>query len=285
MWSSGTSDRSGVCYTGIQKGSFSPDNKNTPAGRLWQKRKEEYLAATKCNFLLLCVSRLSLEKDIHELIQSLPLLKGCCLWLVGDGPARPELEDLARTLYVAVKFWGYQKGYALHSVYPIADCFVLPSLTETFGQTVNEALASQCRVALPSVPVFVEAYHDIMPKDAFWNPTDRISMVCAIQKQLKRHAEGDSVGVPDLSKLKTWEEACESLLAEYKKADFDKLRFMKRTIVLLPLWWIMVLISSVSILCFGRIRQSVGGSIRYFFKNAINEIKVEIKTMRNKVCA
>mmetsp|Transcript_15422 Transcript_15422/g.18781 ORF Transcript_15422/g.18781 Transcript_15422/m.18781 type:complete len:98 (+) Transcript_15422:826-1119(+) len=95
------------------------------------------------------------------------LLKGCALWLVGDGPHREELELLVQGLNAPVQFLGYQTGDALHATYAIADCFVCPSLTETFGQTVNEALASQIRVALPSVPVFIEAYSHAIPKDAF----------------------------------------------------------------------------------------------------------------------
>jgi glycosyltransferase involved in cell wall biosynthesis len=283
MWSTGKKDRSGVCYTGIQKGAFSPENKNTPEGKIWEQRKIEYLAETKSESLILCVSRLSLEKEIHELIKGVAAMKGCCLWLIGDGPARPELEDLAKALNAPVKFWGYQKGDALHSVYTVADVFALPSLTETFGQTVNEALASQCRVALPSVPVFLEAYSDILPEDAFWQPLNRQSMIQSLQAQLERHKAGNPVGVPDLSKLKSWDEACESLLEEYKKAENDKLRFMKRTIVLLPFWWMTVIFSSIAILIFAKLRQAVGGSIRYFLRNIANQIKVEIKTIRNKV--
>jgi len=115
MWSTGKKERSGICYTGIQKGAFSPENKNTPEGKIWQKRKDGYLAEIKSEFLILCVSRLSLEKEIHELIKGVAAMKGCCLWLVGDGPARPELEDLARSLNTPVEFWGYQKGLSLHS--------------------------------------------------------------------------------------------------------------------------------------------------------------------------
>ena len=88
----------------------------------------------------------------------LPKLPDCALWLVGDGPFRPELERIARDLGASVQFLGYQSGPALHSVYAVADLFVCPSLTETFGQTVNEALASQVRVALPNVAVFAEAH-------------------------------------------------------------------------------------------------------------------------------
>lgn len=87
----------------------------------------------------------------------------------------------------------------------VADMFVCPSLTETFGQTVNEALASRVRVALPNVPVFDEAYGDVIPRDAFWTPLDRADMARAIARQLERHAANDSMGLPNQDKLKSWE--------------------------------------------------------------------------------
>lgn len=40
-------------------------------------------------YLLVCVGRLSPEKGVDELIKTLPMLKDCALWLVGDGPFRP----------------------------------------------------------------------------------------------------------------------------------------------------------------------------------------------------
>ncbi len=119
-------------------------------------------------FYCQCVGRLSPEKSVDELIKALKGLNDCALWLVGDGPQRPELESLASDLDVPVQFLGYQSGDALHAVYSVADLFVCPSLTETFGQTVNEALACQVGVALPYVPVFVEAYGDALPRNAFW---------------------------------------------------------------------------------------------------------------------
>ena len=211
-------DRCGVCATGISLGSFHPDRRLTEDGQLWEKRKASYLQETDRQFLLLCVGRLSPEKGVEDLIHAMKELKSCALWLVGDGPSRSALESLANELQVPVKFWGYQSGNALHSVYTVADLFVCPSLTETFGQTVNEALASEVRVAIPNVSVFTEAYSKYLPPDAFWTARDSASMVLSIQQQLYRHENKDSYGVPDRSKLITWEDAASMLEDEYQLA-------------------------------------------------------------------
>lgn len=67
--------------------------------------------------------------------------------VVGDGPA---LETLRRK-YPGVLFLGALSGEALASAYRAADCFVFPSLTDTFGLVVIEALA--CGTPVAAFPV------------------------------------------------------------------------------------------------------------------------------------
>jgi len=57
---------------------------------------------------------------------------------VGDGPERAKLEK-AHPDYI---FAGMQQGEALARHYASADLFVFPSVTETFGNVVTEAMAS-----------------------------------------------------------------------------------------------------------------------------------------------
>ncbi len=63
--------------------------------------------------------------------------------VVGDGPARAELEER----YPDVHFTGVKFGEELANAYAQADVFVFPSLTDTFGNTILEALASGVPVA------------------------------------------------------------------------------------------------------------------------------------------
>ena len=117
-----------------KKNEFSADSLNTECGKQWLARKAKYLESTQRKYLLICVGRLSPEKGVDELIRVMPMLNECALWLVGDGPFRCEFERLTRDLNVPVDFLGYQRGQDLHSAYAVADLFVCPSLTETFGQ-------------------------------------------------------------------------------------------------------------------------------------------------------
>ena len=66
------------------------------------------------------------------------------LAIVGDGPARAELESAAPD---DVRFLGELRGERLARVYASADIFCFPSTTDTFGQVILEAAAS----GLPTV--------------------------------------------------------------------------------------------------------------------------------------
>ena len=100
------------------------------------------LGADEDTPLLLMVSRLVKEKDLADLIGIDRVLKRrglkYRLALVGDGPFRAELE---RGLPDA-HFAGQQVGVELARWYASADVFVFPSTTETFGNVVQEAMAS-----------------------------------------------------------------------------------------------------------------------------------------------
>jgi glycosyltransferase involved in cell wall biosynthesis len=90
--------------------------------------------------VLLYVGRLAPEKRIDLLANTLPALPNTRLVLVGDGPARPALEQ--RLSGLPAHFTGYLRGDELATAYASADLFVFPSDTETFGQVIQEAMAS-----------------------------------------------------------------------------------------------------------------------------------------------
>ena len=96
---------------------------------------------------MLYVGRLAREKNLELLFEMAsrcfavdPSLR---LWLVGDGPYRAECAAVARRLGIGdrVRFVGFVPRSEVDRYYAAADLFVFPSITETQGLVVQEAMA------------------------------------------------------------------------------------------------------------------------------------------------
>lgn len=92
------------------------------------------------DMILLYVGRLASEKQIDHIRPVLERVPGARLAIVGDGPARAELE--AYFAGTPTTFMGYLTGDELWSAYASADIFVFPSAMETFGLVLIEAMAA-----------------------------------------------------------------------------------------------------------------------------------------------
>jgi glycosyltransferase involved in cell wall biosynthesis len=91
------------------------------------------------------VGRVAVEKNIEAFLAlDLPGTKV----VVGDGPQRDELS----AKYPEVVFRGARFGEELAAHYAGADVFVFPSLTDTFGLVILEAMASGTPVAAYPAP-------------------------------------------------------------------------------------------------------------------------------------
>ncbi|WP_248924943.1 glycosyltransferase family 4 protein [Paenibacillus hamazuiensis] len=92
---------------------------------------------------LITVCRLVPAKGLDILLQACAELKqrghSFVLHLIGDGPIRQELEDMAMDLNIYEEIIFY--GYMLHpeDFMPFFDVFVLPSRAEAFGSVFAEA--------------------------------------------------------------------------------------------------------------------------------------------------
>jgi glycosyltransferase involved in cell wall biosynthesis len=94
--------------------------------------------------IFLYVGRIAPEKNIEAFLDlDLPGTK----YVVGDGPLLPEL----RRRYADARFFGCQTGEKLSWFYANADAMVFPSVTDTFGNVILEALA--CGVPVAAFPV------------------------------------------------------------------------------------------------------------------------------------
>lgn len=105
--------------------------------------------------MLLFVSRLAREKNVDLLLDALRASPvPARLIIAGDGPERAALEARAVEYRIAdrVRFLGPVPRGRLPDLYASADAFVFPSVTETQGLVLVEALAAGTLVIAADAP-------------------------------------------------------------------------------------------------------------------------------------
>lgn len=123
-------------------------NLAVPNVHLWQrgvdtelfnplKRNRDFRNKFPNKYIVGFVGRLANEKRVSDLVE-ISKRKDIQLVVVGDGPARPELELLMPNAY----FTGMLKGESLAEKIASFDCFIHTGPNETFCQAVQESLSS-----------------------------------------------------------------------------------------------------------------------------------------------
>ena len=114
---------------------------------------------------VLFAGRLAGIKGVHLLIEAFKRVlaehRKARLYIVGDGPYRGQLEELASALHVGkeISFEGFiPETTEVYRYYKSADVLVLPSLMENFSITLLEAMGSR----LPVIASDVEGNSEII---------------------------------------------------------------------------------------------------------------------------
>ncbi len=119
---------------GVDTALFSPQRRDPLLRQHW--------GLTARGLAVLYVGRLAAEKNLELLIAAFEAIRrtrpDARLILVGDGPVAAR----ARARHPHFVHCGMREGETLATHYASADLFLFPSLTETFGNVVLEAMAS-----------------------------------------------------------------------------------------------------------------------------------------------
>ena len=100
-----------------------------------------------------------LVRAMHLLVKQFPDLR---LKIVGDGPLRRQLQDLAAGLNLAnnIEFMGAVPHSDVPQVLQSAGIFVMPSIREGFGLVAVEAMGCGCAVVASDLPAVRDTVKD-----------------------------------------------------------------------------------------------------------------------------
>lgn len=201
----------GVFGRGVDSVLFDPKKRNRSV------LKEFGLSEDKLT--LVYVGRLAEEKSLPELIEVFNFLSERSelqLLIVGDGPSRKDLEEMLEKSDGAFAFAGIKKGEELAALYASSDIFVFPSRTETFGQVVQEAMAS----GLPVVGYDSPGVKDLVEdgRTGYLAKKDGMTLQEGVEKLVNSESLRKEFGenARKTSETKTWSNILDGLINEYK---------------------------------------------------------------------
>ncbi|MEA2119721.1 glycosyltransferase family 1 protein [Halovibrio sp. HP20-50] len=123
-----------VMSRGLDGERFSPAHRDSSLRQSWGVSEHQPVA--------LYVGRLAAEKNLTLLQESFLAMRevrpDIAQVIVGDGPARAQLQKALPDVH----FTGFVGQESLARHYASADLFIFPSLSETWGNVVAEAMAS-----------------------------------------------------------------------------------------------------------------------------------------------
>lgn len=174
--------------------------------------------------ILISVGRLAPEKNWETLLRAFakvyPEHQDLRLVLIGDGPAKENLQSLAAELGIAerITFTGSLPFDEVPAYLKAADVFSFASITETQGLVTMEAMAA----GLPVVSVDGSGTHDIVEhgKQGFLVENDADALAKGIQDLLADPRQMKRFSNNALKKAKTFDvnQLSKQVVAVYEQA-------------------------------------------------------------------
>lgn len=146
------------------------------------------------------VASLKPRKGLHLLLEACALLKeqGCddyTLWVVGDGPQRQELEVFCQQhgLTECVQWIGPVEYDLVGAYFYRADVFILPTLEDTWGVVVSEAMILGKAILCSQ---FAGASELVMDgKNGYvFDPNDKYAVASAMRRFIEDRELSDRMG-------------------------------------------------------------------------------------------
>ena len=202
----------GIWSRGIDVGRFSPSFRSAAL------RRE--LGADDDTFVVTYIGRIALEKGLDTLVRAMHLAQARAggrrlrFAIAGDGP---WLETCRAEAPEGTAFTGMISGDRLSAMYASADLFVFPSVTDTFGNVLLEAMASGLPVLGADAPPTRELLGDgrgaIFPGG---DPDALASAILELAADPPRRARQTGAGL-SFAANQSWDMIFDDLILDYQR--------------------------------------------------------------------
>lgn len=164
------------------------------------------------------VGRLATEKNVEQMACLKGL--GAQIVIVGDGPTRPDVEA---ALPGDTVFLGQLGGKDLARAYASFDLFVHTGAQETFGQTLQEAMATGLAVVAPAAggPLDIVGHGTT---GLLYDPADDESLRSSVAQLLDNQDQRLEMGRRGRAavELRSWSALGAELVDHYRAASIDE---------------------------------------------------------------
>lgn len=195
---------------------------------------EEYLNKVKLDkeqnkkdkIIIMWAGRMIYRKGLQLLLEVIPKVrtnKKFELWLVGDGAQREELQNIVEKEKINDKviFKGKNDYLKMQKIYRKADIFIFPSIRETTGTVLFEAMSNNMPIISfkqngaknlikEGTGILIELDNLEQIKNDLKEAIETLVDDDETRKQMGKNAR------KEIEENYTWEKKCEKILKEYK---------------------------------------------------------------------
>jgi glycogen synthase len=200
-------DKIDVVYNGVDREAVQPP----PGARIAGDDK-----------IVLFLGRITMQKGPEYFIAAakrvLEKFQNVKFVVAGSGDMALRMIELAAGMGIGHKvfFTGFLRGRDVERVFSMADCYVMPSVSEPFGIAALEAISHDVPVILSRTSGASEVLRHVLKVD-FWDTDDMANKILAVLRHEPLSKTLSQHGSMELHRL-TWEEAARRCLASYAKA-------------------------------------------------------------------
>ena len=200
-------DKIDVVWNGVEQGG------NQPAAGV------QIAAADR---IVLFLGRITMQKGPEYFIAAakrvLEKIDNVKFVVAGSGDMAMRMIDLAAGMGIGQKvlFTGFLKGKDVDRIFKMADCYVMPSVSEPFGIAALEALNNGTPIIVSKQSGVAEALTHALKVD-FWDIDEMANKIVAVLKYPPLGRTLVEHGTFEVRRL-TWEGAAEKTVETYRRA-------------------------------------------------------------------